>query len=241
MRVVCLSDVHANHPALCAALAEARRLGAERVVVAGDVVGSGPHPVEVVRLLSQREVTAVAGNVERKVLALGERRDALEELLPKKKLGHLAWTALALGRAERAFLAALPAEAWLELEGRTVQVVHGSPASDEDYIFPSVTAAALAAMLGARRPDVLVCGHSHIPFTRLVDGVRVVNCGSVGRPVDGDPRGSFAVLDVAPGVVSCRIVRFAYAVDDLVKDLEDRAVPGALGQEYRGGVKRRGT
>lgn len=242
MRVALLSDVHANFPALCAALDAAAKLGAGSVVVAGDLVGSGPHPVEVVRLLMQRGVRAVRGNVERKVLAMLAGGKRLKDRLGKKRSGHLAWTALRLGEAERAWLAELPERLDLELAGVRVRVVHGSARSDEEYVFPSVTARALAAMAGEPRPDVLVCGHSHIPFTRKLGAVRAVNCGSVGRPVDGDPRGAFALLDLtAAPRVRVSLVRFPYPYAETARDLRERSVPGAVPVELERGVKREGV
>ena len=242
MRVAFLSDVHANFPALCAALEAATRLGAGTVVVAGDLVGSGPHPVEVVRLLMQRGVRAIRGNVERKVLELAAGGRKLEKRLDRKRSGHLAWTALRLAEPERAWLEALPEKLDLVFSGVSVRVVHGSERSDGEYIYPSVTRRALASMVAEPRPGVLVCGHSHIPFTRRVGGVRVVNCGSVGRPVDGDPRGSFAVVDftLAPQVRAA-IVRFAYPVAETARDLVARGVPGAVPEELELGIKRKGV
>ncbi|OGB94583.1 MAG: hypothetical protein A2Z31_09890 [candidate division NC10 bacterium RBG_16_65_8] len=145
---------------------------------------------------------------------------------------------MALGDAERTWLAALPKELRFAAEGIDIQVVHGSPLSDMDYIFPSITAQALAAKLGPDRQQLLVCGHSHIPFTRQIAGVRVVNCGSVGRPVDGDARGALALCEF-PGDarVICRIVRFAFPVEPLVADLVSRGARGASPQEYRTGTK----
>jgi predicted phosphodiesterase len=229
-RVAFLSDVHANFTALAAALASAERRGCRRVVVAGDVVGGGPHPVEVIRLLARRRVPAITGNLDRKVLAVGDDAARLEELSARgRKRAIHAWTALQLGRAERAWLAARPAELELDCAGHAVLVVHGSPLGDEDYVFPSITAAALRAKLAGRRPAVLVCGHSHVPFTRTVAGVRVVNCGSVGRPIDGDPRGSFAIVDCRPGLAPrARIVRFAFDADQVERDRKARGVPTAV-------------
>jgi predicted phosphodiesterase len=242
MRVAFLADVHANFPALCAALAAAERLGAATVVLAGDLVGSGPHPVEVVRLLMQRGVRAVRGNVERKVLAIAAGGRKPKRLLDKPKVGHLAWTALQLGPAEREWIAALPERLDLSLGGVTVRVVHGSARSDLEYVFPSVTARALPLLAGAPRPQVLACGHSHIPFTRALAGVRVVNCGSVGRPVDGDARGALALVDLAaPAPPRARIVRFAYPVEETMRDLAARGVPGAIPEELARAVKRKGV
>jgi predicted phosphodiesterase len=242
VKVAFIADVHANFPALCAALEAAARAGAATVVAAGDLVGSGPHPVEVVRLLMRRNVRAVRGNVERKLLALIASGEKLKPRLKKKRSGHLAWTALRLGEAEREWLAALPPQLDLGLAGTAVRVVHGSARSDEEYVFPSVTSHALPALAGEPRPDVLVCGHSHIPFARRVGGVRVVNCGSVGRPVDGDPRGSLAVLDVsARGATRVALLRFAYPVEETARDLEARGVPGAVPEELALGVKKKGV
>jgi putative phosphoesterase len=231
VRVLFLSDVHANFPALWRALESAWRRGAERVVCAGDLVGFGPHPVEVLRLLRERGVLCIRGNVERKVLGLlSESPRRLRNLLPKKNLGPLAWTALQLGEEERGFLEGLPERLEMEIEGVRVLVVHGSPRKDTDYLYPSLTPAALLARLGPDRPGLLVCGHSHIPFARRVGGVLVVNCGSAGKPVDGDPRGAYAVADLRNGRVRAEIVRFAYPVERVVRDLRERRA-GARGVE----------
>ncbi len=65
-----------------------------------------------------------------------------------------------------------------------------------------------------------------------------MNCGSVGRPIDGDPRGALALCDFgAGGRVSARIVRFPYPVEALVADLEARRTVGGRPREYRAGVK----
>ena len=240
MIVAFLSDLHANFPALCAALERAERAGAERVVCAGDIVGAGPHPTEVVRLLMEGGVQSVRGNVDRKVAALLDRPKKLARLAAKKERAGEAWAFGRLGRRELAWLAALPAALRFEAEGVDVWVVHGSPLGDTDYIYPSLTPEALRAKLGDERPGLLVCGHSHIPFARRVAGVHVVNCGSVGKPVDGDPRGSFALAELGPaGRVRCRIVRFAYPVHRVVCDLEERGAKGAEPEEFARAVKRK--
>jgi putative phosphoesterase len=238
VRMVFISDIHANFPALCRSLEWAKRHRADRIVCAGDVVGHGPHPTEVIRLLIEQQVSAIVGNVDRKVLELLESPKKLQKRLKKKSQAPAAWAALSLGDEERAWLAGRPSELRFAAEGVDVQVVHGSPLSDTDYVFPSITAAALLAKLGESRPGLLVCGHSHIPFTRRIAGVRVVNCGSVGRPVDGDPSGALAVCDFpGDGQAVCRIVRFGFPIEPLVADLVSRGARGASPDEYRTGTK----
>jgi putative phosphoesterase len=215
MRIAVVSDIHANLPALEAALADARRRHAEEVIVAGDVVGDGRQPAEVVALLRGRAFPAIRGNVDRKVVeAAALSGKALAERAGKKKHAELAWTARQLGRSGLDWLANLPASLTAHVAGSRLLVVHGSPISDTDYIYPSLTAPALAEKLGADRPDALACGHSHVPFVRRISGVTVVNAGSVGRPVDGDPRGSYALLEFTAGrPPRARIVRFAFVAE----------------------------
>lgn len=238
MKVAFISDIHANFPALCRALESAKRCGAQKIVCAGDVVGFGPHPTEVVRLLIEEKVACIQGNMDRKVLAAPQSPKKLQKRLkggPAK--ASQAWAALNLGEAEKAWLAGRPGDLRLTLGGVDVWVVHGSPVSDRDYVFPSITNRALLAKLRQERPSVLVCGHSHIPFTRRVSGVRVVNCGSVGRPVDGDPRGSYALCEFAGGRARCRIVRFSYPVHTLLMDLIARKAPSVRSEDYVRGIK----
>jgi putative phosphoesterase len=238
MRIVFLSDIHGNFPALCRTLELARRSRADRVVCAGDIVGHGPHPTEVVRLLVEQRIESIRGNVDRKVLELLQAPKKLKKRLGKRAHGPIAWAARILGDAERAWLGKLPKELRFRVGGADIWVVHGSPLSDTDYIYPSITAQALASKLGEVHPHVLVCGHSHIPFTKRVAAVRVVNCGSVGRPFDGDPRGALALCDFpGRGRVYCRIVRFAYPVESLISDLQARGVRGVAPQDYRTGIK----
>ncbi len=241
--VAFLSDIHANLPALRAALADVERQGARVGCVAGDLVGDGPHPAEVIDLIRARRLPAIAGNVERKVVALGGKpRRALLEIQEKKKRGNLAWTALRLDADRLGWLASLPATLEPGTAGVTTLVVHGSPLGDTDYVFASITPQGLAGKLPDRAVEVLVCGHSHVPFVRRVRGVLVINCGSVGRPADGDPRGSYALVDLRPGRrPTARIVRFDYPVDEVVRELAARGVPGVDADEYARGLKLKGS
>ena len=242
MKIAFLSDIHANLPALQAALDITDALHADRLVVAGDMIGDGPHPAETVALLRERAVYAIRGNVDREVLDLGEDEEQLRGLLGNgatPRVKNRAWTALQLNARQRQWLDRMTGRSVFHVARTRVMVVHGSPLGDTDYIYPSLTVEALAAKLGgdAPRPDVLVSGHSHVPFIRRIDGVLVVNCGSVGRPVDGDPRGSLAVIDfLEQAEPLATIVRFHYDLAGLAAGIAERAVPGVREQDYRVGA-----
>lgn len=247
MTIAFLSDIHANLPALRSALAIAGESGAERVVVCGDIVGDGPFPQEAVELLqAQHGLIAVRGNVDRKVLRLaGRKRRKLKKIAEEgsAKSRKLAWTALQLADDAREWLEALPPHHHFRVEDREILVVHGSPLGDTDYIYPSLTKEGLAGKLAGYEgppPDLLAAGHSHIPFAKSLDQTIVVNCGSVGLPADGDPRGSLVIVNIgAAGAPAAQLIRFSYQIEETITALEERGVPGADVESYRAGVKPR--
>jgi putative phosphoesterase len=101
----------------------------------------------------------------------------------------------------------LPFDLRVDVGDRRVRLVHGSPRRVNEYLFedkPASLYERLAAHAGA---DVFVFGHTHKPWIHEYGGVLFVNCGSVGKPKDGDPRGAFAVLELADGRVEASIER----------------------------------
>lgn len=240
MLIACLSDIHANLPALEAAVADARTRGATAILCAGDVVGYGPFPNEVCDYVEQSNIVSIAGNYDLKVLEVISNGDDAGVAMAKKKRELLIWTAKHLKKAAWAFLEALPERLEQPLaENRNLLMVHGSPLSNDDDTLPSITARAMKIKLGQLNPDVLVCGHTHIPFVKKIGGTLVINCGSAGLPVDGDPRPSYALLSIDEGRISARIVRFEYNVNQVVKALKATSLPEGIQQDFIQGSKRR--
>ena len=110
----------------------------------------------------------------------------------------------------------------------------------EDAIYPSITRQGLEAKLGNKRPDILVCGHTHIPFVKRIGATLIVNCGSTGHPVDGDPRPTYALVRAERGLLSRgRIVRFAYDPSRTLTMLEKTPLPKGLRKDFSEGTKTR--
>lgn len=234
MKLAVFSDIHANFPALCAVVRNAENRGTQRFIVAGDLIGRGPNPVEVIRFLKERGYPAIMGNMERRLLLLRERKKTKKAASPK---AHFAWTAQRLGNAEWEYLASLPTDLLLKIEGFSMLIVHGSPISDKDSIFPSITREGLRFKIGEQHPDLLICGHTHIPFTKKISGIFVVNAGAVGVSIDGDPRGSYAIIELRKGVSPrMSIVRFRYDYGSVASDVERRNVPGVNAEQFFKGI-----
>lgn len=185
--VAALFDVHGNLPALTAVLAEVDAHGVETIVVGGDVA-SGPMPAETLDALRARGAKFVRGNADR-VLDL---RGADEgELWVRSR----RWVADRLGDDRLAFLAGLPVDLILDVGGfGRVRFCHGAPGSDESTITMLTPDDRLRGLLAGIDEGVVVCGHTHVQFDRIVDGVRVVNAGSVGAPYEAEPGAYWALL-----------------------------------------------
>jgi predicted phosphodiesterase len=241
MLIACLSDIHGNLPALAAACADAKRRGADAVYCAGDLTGYGPFPSGVCEFLARRGITTIAGNYDRKVLEMIRDSERFRKKMKPLKWRILSWTGRHLDARSRRYIAGLGAAHRETLPGgASLLMVHGSPLSDEDTIYPSVTAWGLRRKLDGERADVLVCGHTHIPFARRIGGTLVVNCGSAGQPVDGDPRPPYALITVVRGErPTGRIVRFSYAVDEVTAALRRSSLPDHLIEDFTKGNKKR--
>jgi diadenosine tetraphosphatase ApaH/serine/threonine PP2A family protein phosphatase len=77
-----------------------------------------------------------------------------------------------------------------------VKLVHGSPSKINEYLYEDRPDATMERLLDAAQADVLVCGHTHIPYHRILpSGRQIVNAGSVGKPKDGNPQACYVVLE----------------------------------------------
>jgi predicted phosphodiesterase len=187
VRVAAIYDVHGNLPALTAVLAEVDAVEVDAIVVGGDVA-AGPWPVETLGALRARGARFVRGNADR-VLDVGDADEGETWVRARR------WVAERLGAERLQFLAALPLDLTLEVEGLgAVRFCHGAPGSDELTITPLTPDARLRELLAGVDERVVVCGHTHVQFDRRVDAFRVVNAGSVGAPNEAEPAAYWALL-----------------------------------------------
>ena len=185
MRIAALYDIHANLPALEAVLAAVRRDGADLIFVGGDVV-PGPMPRETIACLRALEIPArfIRGNGDREVVAARHGAETLT--LPPPALEAIRWNAQQLDDDDERWLASWPATETLEVDGERVRFCHATPQNDVDIFTRLTPVDRWREILAGVDADLVVCGHTHMQFDRQVDGVRVVNAGSVGMPF-GDP------------------------------------------------------
>jgi predicted phosphodiesterase len=193
MRVAAIYDIHGNLPALEAALEEIRSAAVDVVVVGGDVV-PGPMEHEALdRLYSLGARTRfLRGNCE--VAVLDHLAGRPGRALPPEAREAIEWTAGRLRPEDRRAFEDWPRTLRLSVDGvGDVLFCHATP-RDEDECFTRLTSEdRLAPIFAGLDVAMVVCGHTHMQFDRVVAGLRVVNAGSVGMPF-GEPGADWLLL-----------------------------------------------
>jgi putative phosphoesterase len=226
--VAVVTDIHANLPALEAALTRIEELGVESVYCGGDLVGYGPHPNEVCALIAERGIPTIHGNYDY-AIARDEQDCGCAYVTPHdRELGQLsvAWTLANASPESKELMRGLPFDLRLEVGGTRVHLVHGSPRKVNEYLFEDKPASLYERLAAAESDPVLAFGHTHKPWVREHGGVLFVNCGSVGKPKDGDPRGAFALLRETERGVEAAIERVAYDAERVAAEVRAAGLPG---------------
>jgi putative phosphoesterase len=220
-RVAAIYDVHGNLPALEAVLADIRHERVDLIVVGGDVL-PGPMPCETLARLLDLElpVLFIRGNGDRESLALSA--GAVTSDVPERFQPAVRWSGRQLSAAETLIVANWPATVQLDIRhlGR-VLFCHATPQSDKDIFTRLTPEASLAPILADVNAAVVVCGHTHMQFDRMIGTTRVVNAGSVGMPF-GVP-GAYWVL-LGPDV---QLRRTIYDLDEAAARIRATQYPSA--------------
>lgn len=226
--VAVITDIHGNLPALEAALSRIEELGIESVFCGGDLVGYGPHPNEVCALIAQRDIPTIYGNYDYAIARDLEDCGCAYVTQHDRELGQRSvdWTLAHTSSESKEFMLGLPFDLRFPAGNVDVHLVHGSPRKVNEYLFEDKPASLYERLAAAESDPVLVFGHTHKPWVHEYGGVLFVNCGSVGKPKDGDPRGAFAVLTPSTQSVDVSIERIAYDADAVAAEVREAGLPG---------------
>jgi putative phosphoesterase len=226
-RVAVITDIHANLPALQAALRRIDELEIDGLYCGGDLVGYGPHPNEVCALIAEREIPTIYGNYDHAIARDLEDCGCAYVTPRDRELGQRSvdWTLAHTDRTAKDFMRALPFDLRFTVGDTPVHLVHGSPRKVNEYLFEDKPARLYERLAAAEDAAVLVFGHTHKPWIRAYGGVLFVNCGSVGKPKDGDPRVAFAVLEGSADGVRARVERVEYDAAAVAREVAAAGLP----------------
>ena len=224
VKVALISDVHSNLVALDAVLADIDAIGVEQIVSAGDIVGYYPYPNETIERFRSRNIRSILGNHDRAVIRInpvGMNKMAAEAVL---------WTSKHVSADGVDYLRDLKARMQVRMGPHLAGIYHGSPRDDDEYLYEVDAGPELLEMCEC---DLLVVGHTHIPFIKTLGSGTIVNSGSVGQPRDGDRRASYVLYDGDSEVFQIR--RVEYEVEVVDQEVQRVGLPKFLGERLRHG------
>lgn len=206
MRVAALYDIHANLPALEAVAEDVRSSGVDQIVVGGDVL-PGPMPVETLDFLTRLEIPVhfIHGNGELAVLAHRSATDdpasvtywgtRTGEPLPEAGRSVVRWNARQLSQAWADRVSSWPKTLAMSVNGLgRVLFCHATPRSELEVFTRLTPEDRLTTIFDGVDAQLVVCGHTHMQFDRIIGTIRVVNAGSVGMPFERPPAAYWLLL-----------------------------------------------
>jgi putative phosphoesterase len=226
-RVAVITDIHGNLAALAAVLEWIDTAGISRIFCGGDLVGYGAYPNEVCALIEEREIPTIYGNYDYAIARDLDDCGCAYVTEHDRELGQqsVAWTLEHTEQPAKDFMRGLPFDLRFEVGSVPVHLVHGSPRKVNEYLFEDKPGSLYERLAAAEEARALVFGHTHKPWVHEYGGVLFVNCGSVGKPKDGDPRAGFAVLDGSDGRLDVTIQRVEYDAETAARDVAAAGLP----------------
>jgi len=222
-----ISDVHANVIALEAALEALRRHRVDTVLCLGDMVGYGPSPNEALALLRERNVMCCLGDADERIAYRFAKRDGRTGVADLT----IEWTRSVIEPEHVEWLRQLPVQRRLETPAGRLRAFHGSADDPSARTNLQQDPLALARLLEVHRCHVLTTGGSHVPYYRKVSGAGwVVNPGSVGLSLNGEPGADICVLQIEQDGVQVRMDKVDYDFAAVAFDIVAWGLPKAIAE-----------
>jgi len=236
MRLAAFSDIHGNKHALEAVLADIARRAPDRVICLGDVVGYGAFPNEVIERIRAEGIPTIMGNYDDGVGFDKEECGCAYTDPGDIERGDrsLRWAQRVVTPENKAWLRSLPGELRFEVEGKRVLCVHGSPRRINEYLYEDRPERSLARMFGGSEADIILCGHTHLPYHRQIGALHLINTGTAGRPRYGDTRVCYAVIEVDDDI-RVEFPRVVYDFEAAARAIEATDLPVEFAETLRSG------
>lgn len=223
MRIAIISDIHGNWPALEAVLLDIQKSSVDQIICLGDLANGGPYPAECIAAIQSLELVTLQGNHELYILDQIPDMDTHD---PSWRTVH--WTRQQLTPQLLDYLNGLPLSYTLPC-GDAV-CFHASPLNQFWGFLPAHTNQEVAERMNELDNVTLFVGHTHCPLYRLWSNSWIVNCGSVGMPLDGSPHAKYGIAAYRGGHWQIEFRAVAYDLEEVMRAYDER------GLQQEGGV-----
>lgn len=226
MKIAVFGDIHGNIEALKTAY-DAVSNNVEKIYHLGDLGGYAPFVNEVVDLLIEHKIEGVQGNYDDAVSNDKEHCGCKYEDPFQAEMATLSfeWTKSHTSKRSKNYMKNLPFEIAFEAEGRKVKIFHATPIKNNIYWYHDRDEKFFLRMARKAGADIMIYGHTHIPYRRDIDNKVFINAGSVGKPKDGDPRTCVVLVEFLSHTVKTEFIRLAYDIEKVATAIIKSGLP----------------
>jgi putative phosphoesterase len=236
MKILLISDIHGNYPALEAVDLQAKAEHFDLIINGGDSVVYATFPNETLDWLREKKAISILGNTDIKVLKLLQGKSFKKPRKAEKRIMY-TWTADQLTGKNKRYLTTFGHYKDLELENYRVCLYHGSPENPDEHLFQDTPATRYQELAEKTSCNIIITGHSHSPYHKKIDNVHFINPGSVGRMFDSNPEASYAILELGKKGVKVQHFRCPYDVVAATEGIKDNLLPQIYAKMFRQGRK----
>ena len=247
MKIAVISDIHSNIYALDSVLADIETKDVDMTVCTGDLVGYGTRPNEVIQTLKKNKILTIMGNYDD---AIGNLKIVCGCDYPDPKDAEKAglsmhFTGQTTTNENKEYLRNLPKELIFTFDKNTIRFVHGSTRLINEYLKENSKEA--DEVMSELVEDILVCGHTHIPYVKYYGEKLLVNAGSVGKPKTGNPNANYVIIDIknedeiskTPSSVEVEIIEVEYDFEKMANEIEENEIlPNDFARLIRKGISK---
>lgn len=237
MKIAVFSDIHGNALALETVLKDIDSRNIDLVFCGGDLIGYGAYPNEVINLIRKYRIPTIMGNYDDGV-GFNRNDCGCAYTEPQtEELGRtsLEWTKKQVSFENRAFLRSLLERIQFTACGKKVLIIHGSPRRINEYLYTDRPEESVLKFFDDENVDIIVCGHTHLPYTRVMDDKCLINTGSLGKPKDGDVRAAYTIVKLTESSLETEVIRVRYDVERMAEAIQTSGLPREFAMELRNG------
>lgn len=226
MKIAVISDIHGNIYALDEVLKDIKRQNVNFTICLGDLVGYGCNPNEVIERIRDEKILCIKGNYDASVV------DKDYTFIRENEINSfsLPWAVKTVTDENIKFLRELPSTTVLEFNNKKIQFVHGSPRKINEYLTEDYEK--INEVIDDFNYDILVCAHTHIPYIKEIENKLIINDGSVGKPKNGTPHGTYTILNISPDNFNAEIITVPYAFEKIMSKMKKLDFPEKLIKSY---------
>lgn len=235
MKIAILGDIHGNIEALKAAYDAAVSGNVEKIYHLGDLGGYAPFVNEVVDFLIEHKIEGVQGNYDDAVANDKEHCGCKYEDPVQAEMAAMSfeWTKKHAAQKSKDYMKSLPFEIAFEAEGRKVKIFHATPLKNNLYWHNDRNEDFFLHMARKADADIMIYGHTHIPYRKNLNNKIFINAGSVGKSKDGDARACVCIVDIIPDNVTTEFLRIHYDIEKVASAIIESGLPSYFAEKLQ--------